>query len=100
MKHQLLSIYSVMILVSDVETVACDWHTVVNLCFKNTKLYFKIFRQEVSNRLARLSVHALACLGGYMSQDGGNPVVQKSLSALITGYLANKLESGNYAEVC
>ncbi|XP_039252268.2 dnaJ homolog subfamily C member 13-like isoform X1 [Styela clava] len=55
-------------------------------------------QQEMANRLARLSVHALACLGGYLTKEGGNPLVQKSLSALITGYLANKLGEGNYAE--
>jgi len=55
--------------------------------------------QELANRLARLSINALACLGGYLTPDTRNPLVHKTLNSLITPYLAKQLALSNYAEV-
>uniref|UniRef100_H2Z526 J domain-containing protein n=1 Tax=Ciona savignyi TaxID=51511 RepID=H2Z526_CIOSA len=56
-------------------------------------------QQEVANRLARLSIHALACLGGYLTPDTVNPLLHKSLCSLITPYLTKLIGQGKYAEV-
>uniref|UniRef100_H2Z525 J domain-containing protein n=1 Tax=Ciona savignyi TaxID=51511 RepID=H2Z525_CIOSA len=55
-------------------------------------------QQEVANRLARLSIHALACLGGYLTPDTVNPLLHKSLCSLITPYLTKLIGQGKYAE--
>ncbi|XP_076821267.1 dnaJ homolog subfamily C member 13-like isoform X2 [Clavelina lepadiformis] len=56
-------------------------------------------QQEVANRLARLSINALAYLGGYMAPDSTNLLVHKSVCALITPYLTKQLTLGKYDEV-
>ncbi|XP_053466998.1 dnaJ homolog subfamily C member 13 isoform X2 [Ictalurus furcatus] len=73
-------------------------------------------QQHVANSLAKLSLMALGCLGGYSAgaevdgngtkQNGGgpepppeNPAVRKSLSAMLTPYVARKLGTGSPAEV-
>ena len=69
--------------------------------------YIKVnvyFLQEVANKLARLSIRACARLGGYLVLEGeesspDNPAVKKSLSALLTPYLARKLANENPSEV-
>jgi len=57
-------------------------------------------QQEVANRLARLSVNAIACMGGFLHKDGDkNEMMMKTLNALITPYLTKQLIAGCYAEV-
>ncbi|XP_078489054.1 dnaJ homolog subfamily C member 13 [Ciona intestinalis] len=56
-------------------------------------------QQEVANRLARLSIHALACLGGYLTQEPVNPLLHKSLCSLITPYLTKLIGQAKYSEV-
>ena len=59
--------------------------------------------QEISNTLAKLSVYACARLGGYLLAEDDttpdNPAVKKSLSALLTPYLAKKLSENSPHEV-
>ena len=55
--------------------------------------------QEVANRLARLSINALACMAGFLTKDGENTMMTSTLKALITPYLTRQLASGGYAEV-
>lgn len=59
--------------------------------------------QEVSNALAKLAVRACARLGGYLPGDDDttpdNPAVKKSLSAMLTPYLAKKLADNSSTEV-
>jgi len=59
--------------------------------------------QEISNTLAKLSVHACARLGGYLLTDEDttpdNPAIKKSLSALLTPYLAKKFSDNSPHEV-
>ena len=58
--------------------------------------------QEVCNQLAKLAVRACARLGGYLTDELAtpqNPAVQKSLSAMLTPYLARKLSENKPAEV-
>ncbi|XP_031439701.1 dnaJ homolog subfamily C member 13 isoform X5 [Clupea harengus] len=77
-------------------------------------------QQEVANSLAKLSLVGLARLGGFGSMAGGheegtggqpngldgpggtppeNPTIRKSLAAMLTPYIANKLATGAPAEV-
>ncbi|ELU18389.1 hypothetical protein CAPTEDRAFT_227625 [Capitella teleta] len=59
-------------------------------------------QQEVSNHLARLAVHACARLGGYLLDDlttPDNPAVKKSLSVLLTPYMARKLSENKIPEL-
>ncbi|XP_058231751.1 dnaJ homolog subfamily C member 13-like isoform X4 [Hemibagrus wyckioides] len=73
-------------------------------------------QQHVANNLAKLSLLALACLGGYgtvaevdgngTNQNGcglkeppENPAVRKSLAAMLTPYIAHKLGTKPPAEV-
>ncbi|XP_047664694.1 dnaJ homolog subfamily C member 13 isoform X2 [Tachysurus fulvidraco] len=75
-------------------------------------------QQHVANNLAKLSLCALACLGGYstgVEADGNgtrtnqnghgpkalpeNPAVRKSLAAMLTSYIAHKLGTSSSAEV-
>lgn len=75
-------------------------------------------QQHVANNLAKLSLLALACLGGYSTgvevdgdgtrnnQNGHgpkappeNPAVRKSLAAMLTSYIAHKLGTSSSAEV-
>jgi len=59
--------------------------------------------QEISNTLAKLSVYACARLGGYLLDEDDttpdNPAIKKSLSALLTPYLAKKLADNSPHEV-
>jgi len=59
--------------------------------------------QEISNNLAKLSVYACARLGGYLLTEEDttpdNPAVKKSLTALLTPYLAKKLSDNSPHEV-
>ena len=59
--------------------------------------------QEISNTLAKLSVYACARLGGYLLDDDDttpdNPAIKKSLTALLTPYLAKKLADNSPHEV-
>lgn len=58
--------------------------------------------QEVANQLARLAIHACARLGGYLPDDlatPDNPAVKKTLSALLTSYVARKLAENKIPEV-
>ena len=49
----------------------------------------------------RLSVNAIACMGGFLHKDGDkNEMMMKTLNALITPYLTKQLIAGCYAEVC
>nr|XP_040126489.1 dnaJ homolog subfamily C member 13 [Ictidomys tridecemlineatus] len=51
-------------------------------------------QQEVANSLAKLSVHALSRLGGYLPEEQAtpeNPTVRKSLAGMLTPYVARKL---------
>lgn len=51
-------------------------------------------KQAVSNSLAKLSVHALARLGGYLPEPDltpDNPIVKAGLEAMMTSYLAKQL---------
>lgn len=61
-------------------------------------------QQEVSNNLARLSVRACARLGGYFPESSElstpeNVPVKKSLTALLTPFLAKKLSNENPSEL-
>ncbi|KAK2150998.1 hypothetical protein LSH36_380g05005 [Paralvinella palmiformis] len=59
-------------------------------------------QQEVSNQLAKLAIMACARLGGYLPDElttPQNPAVQKSLSAMLTPYLARKLSENNPDEI-
>lgn len=59
-------------------------------------------KQEVANQLARLCIKACARLGGYLAGDKAtpdNPAVKKSLSAMLTPYLARKLCNDDPAEI-
>lgn len=73
-------------------------------------------QQHVANNLGKLSVMALGHLGGYRAeaevdgngakQNGGdtepppeNPAVRKSLAAMLTPYIAQKLGTSSPAEV-
>lgn len=61
-------------------------------------------QQEVANTLARLCIRACARLGGYLVSEGeesspDNPAVKKSLSAMLTPYLARKLANENPNEL-
>ena len=66
-------------------------------------LLLSVLMQEISNTLAKLSVYACARLGGYLLTDEDttpdNPAVKKSLSALLTPYLAKKLSDNSPHEV-
>ena len=59
--------------------------------------------QEISNTLAKLSVYACARLGGYLLDEDhttpDNPAVKKSLTAMLTPYLAKKLADNSPHEV-
>jgi len=59
--------------------------------------------QEISNTLAKLSVYACARLGGYLVSDDDttpdNPAVKKSITAMLTPYLAKKLADNSPHEV-
>ena len=58
--------------------------------------------QEIANTLAKRSVYSCARLGGYLLTDDAtpdNPAVKKSLSALLTPYLAKKLSDNSPHEV-
>lgn len=58
--------------------------------------------QQVSNTLASLCFTALARLAGYQEGDKAtplNPAIRKSLSALLTPYLANQLGTENPNQV-
>ncbi|XP_058409068.1 dnaJ homolog subfamily C member 13 isoform X1 [Diceros bicornis minor] len=51
-------------------------------------------QQEVANSLAKLSVHALSRLGGYLPEEQAtpeNPTIRKSLAGMLTPYVARKL---------
>lgn len=57
----------------------------------------------MANSLAKLSVHALSRLGGYLCKDEStpeNPTVRKSLAGLLTPYVARKLAVASSTEVC
>ncbi|KFO32708.1 DnaJ like protein subfamily C member 13, partial [Fukomys damarensis] len=59
-------------------------------------------QQEVANSLAKLSVHALSRLGGYLSEDQAtpeNPTVRKSLAGMLTPYVARKLAVVSATEI-
>ncbi|XP_064647249.1 dnaJ homolog subfamily C member 13-like isoform X1 [Lineus longissimus] len=59
-------------------------------------------QQEVANMLAKLSIRASASLSGYLQGDDAtpdNPAVKKSLSAMLTPYLARKLGTDPAEEV-
>ncbi|XP_042910016.2 dnaJ homolog subfamily C member 13 isoform X1 [Parasteatoda tepidariorum] len=59
-------------------------------------------KQEISNRLAKLSLRALSRLGGYGSEEDATPkndAVHMSLTAMLTPYLVNQLGQCNAAEV-
>ncbi|ESP01912.1 hypothetical protein LOTGIDRAFT_172288, partial [Lottia gigantea] len=61
-------------------------------------------QQEVSNQLAKLCIKACARLGGYYRNDSqlnspDNPTIKKSLRALLTPYLARKLENEDPSEL-
>ena len=64
----------------------------------------RVYLQEISNTLAKLSVHACARLGGYLLADDDttpdNPAIRKSLTAMLTPYLAKKLADNSPHEVC
>lgn len=56
----------------------------------------------MANSLAKLSVHALSRLGGYLPDDQAtpeNPTVRKSLAGLLTPYIARKLAVASATEV-
>ena len=64
-----------------------------------TYIYIK---QEVANSLAKLSVHALSRLCGYLLDDQAtpeNPTVRKSLAGMLTPYIARKLAVASATEV-
>ena len=52
-------------------------------------------RQAVANSLAKLSVHALARMGGYLTEDEhitpDNPIVKEGLAAMLSPYMAKQL---------
>ncbi|KAH0503542.1 DnaJ-like protein subfamily C member 13 [Microtus ochrogaster] len=59
-------------------------------------------QQEVANSLAKLSVHALSRLGGYLLDDQAtpeNPTVRKSLAGMLTPYIARKLAVASATEI-
>jgi len=62
-------------------------------------------KQEIANKLARLSILACSRLGGYLVDKDSdmnppdNPAVKKSLMALLTPYLSRKLANPDPAEV-
>ncbi|KAK3742179.1 hypothetical protein QZH41_012074 [Actinostola sp. cb2023] len=59
-------------------------------------------QQEVANNLARLSMNALARLGGYLPDENTtpeNPAIRKSLSAMLTPYLARQLSNDTPKEL-
>ena len=49
----------------------------------------------MANSLAKLSVHALARMGGYLSEDEhitpDNPIVKEGLAAMLSPYMAKQL---------
>ncbi|XP_035660587.1 dnaJ homolog subfamily C member 13-like isoform X3 [Branchiostoma floridae] len=58
--------------------------------------------QEVANNLARLSMQALARLGGYLDGDQktpDNPAVKRSIAAMLTPYLSRQLNKDDPREV-
>lgn len=76
-------------------------------------------QQEVANNLAKLSLVAISRLAGYVqaphTPDGNNPVpetngvegappenpvIRKSLAAMLTPYMSRKLGTRSPAEVC
>lgn len=59
-------------------------------------------QQKTANNLAKLSVKALARMGGYLVGELAtpeNPAVKKSLAALLTPYVARKLSKDNPHEM-
>ncbi|XP_074640124.1 dnaJ homolog subfamily C member 13-like isoform X2 [Tubulanus polymorphus] len=59
-------------------------------------------QQEVANKLARLSLRACARLGGYLQGNDAtpdNPAVKKSLTVMLTPYLARKLSADDPTEL-
>eukprot|EP00058_Branchiostoma_floridae_P000587 XP_002586075.1 hypothetical protein BRAFLDRAFT_252432 [Branchiostoma floridae] len=59
-------------------------------------------QQEVANNLARLSMQALARLGGYLDGDQktpDNPAVKRSIAAMLTPYLSRQLNKDDPREV-
>lgn len=59
-------------------------------------------QQEISNKLAKLAVHACARLGGYLPGDQAtpvNPVTQASLESLLTPYITRQLSISTAGEV-
>ncbi|XP_077081132.1 dnaJ homolog subfamily C member 13 isoform X1 [Siphateles boraxobius] len=98
------------------------WHLLANLfCYDFTleesgvQASQESNQQEVSNRLAKLSLLALGRLAGYSSaqepEDGPvgepngaahppeNPAIRKSLAAMLTPYISRKLGGSSPAEV-
>lgn len=56
----------------------------------------------MANSLAKLSVHALSRLGGYLLDNQAtpeNPTVRKSLAGMLTPYIARKLAVASATEV-
>lgn len=59
-------------------------------------------QQETLNSLARLSIDALARLGGYLTDENKtpeNPAIRKSLSSMFTPYIAKQLSNDNPKEI-
>ncbi|KAK2561616.1 DnaJ-like protein subfamily C member 13 [Acropora cervicornis] len=59
-------------------------------------------QQEISNNLARLSIDALARLGGYLTDENAtpeNPAIRKSLSKMLTPYIAKQLSNDSPKEI-
>ncbi|XP_031572109.1 dnaJ homolog subfamily C member 13-like [Actinia tenebrosa] len=59
-------------------------------------------QQEVANNLAHICVNALARLGGYLPDENvtpENPAIRKSLSALLTPYIARQLSNDTPKEI-
>uniref|UniRef100_A0A2K6E1C6 DnaJ heat shock protein family (Hsp40) member C13 n=1 Tax=Macaca nemestrina TaxID=9545 RepID=A0A2K6E1C6_MACNE len=59
-------------------------------------------QQEVANSLAKLSVHALSRLGGYLAEEQAtpeNPTIRKSLAGMLTPYVARKLAVASVTEI-
>ncbi|KAF6099113.1 DnaJ heat shock protein family (Hsp40) member C13 [Phyllostomus discolor] len=59
-------------------------------------------QQEVANSLAKMSVRALSRLGGYLPEEQAtpeNPTIRKSLSGMLTPYIARKLAVASATEI-
>ena len=59
-----------------------------------------MIQQGIANELAKLSIHALARLGGYLPSPDmtpDNPIVKEGLTAMMTPYLSKQVRTMTFS---